>query len=71
MRVAIVGAGVAGLTAGRILHRAGCDVTLYEKADGIGGRVRSDRVRGFVLDHGFQVLFTAYPAAERQLDYPR
>ncbi|MBC8139180.1 MAG: FAD-dependent oxidoreductase [Fibrella sp.] len=69
MRVAIVGAGVGGLTAGRILHRAGCDVTVYEKSDGIGGRVRSDRVRGFVLDRGFQVLFTAYPAAKRQLDY--
>ncbi len=69
MRVAIVGAGVAGLTAGRILHRAGCDVTIYEQSDGVGGRVRSDRVRGFVLDRGFQVLFTAYPAAARQLDY--
>lgn len=70
MRVVIVGAGVAGLTAGRILHRAGCDVTIYEKSDGIGGRIRSDRTRGFILDRGFQVLFTAYPAAQRQLDYP-
>ncbi len=69
MRVVIVGAGVAGLTAGRILHRAGCDVTVYEKSSTIGGRVQGDRLRGFTLDRGFQVLFTAYPAAARQLDY--
>ena len=69
MRIVIVGAGIAGLTAGRILHRAGCDITVYETSDGIGGRVRSDQLRGFTLDRGFQVLFTAYPAAMRQLDY--
>ncbi|MBC7804593.1 MAG: FAD-dependent oxidoreductase [Akkermansiaceae bacterium] len=69
MRVAIVGGGMGGLTAGRILHRAGCEVTVYEKSDGIGGRVRSDRFRGFTLDRGFQVFFDAYPAARRQLDY--
>ncbi len=71
MRIAIVGAGLGGLTAGRILHRAGCDVTVFEKSDGVGGRVRSDRVRGYTLDRGFQVLFTAYPAAKRQLDYAK
>lgn len=69
MRVAIVGAGVAGLTVGRLLQKAGADVTVYEKSDGIGGRVRSDMVRGFTLDRGFHVMFTAYPAARRELDY--
>ena len=33
--------------------------------------MRSDAVDGFTLDRGFQVLFTAYPAAKRQLDYKR
>ena len=69
MRIVIVGAGVAGLTAARTLHRAGADVTVYEASDAVGGRVRSDVVRGFTLDRGFQVLFTAYPAAARELDY--
>lgn len=71
-RVLIVGAGVAGLTCGRTLHRAGLDVTVLEASDGVGGRIRTDtRPDGFRLDRGFQVLFTAYPAAKRQLDYDK
>lgn len=71
MKVVIVGAGVAGLVCGRTLLRAGHQVVVLEGSDGVGGRVRSDTVDGFVLERGFQVLFTAYPAARRQLDYDR
>ena len=42
---------------------------MFEAADGVGGRVRSDIVDGFVLDRGFQVLLTAYPEAQAMLDY--
>jgi protoporphyrinogen oxidase len=69
MKVIIVGAGVAGLTCAKLLTAAGINVTILEKSDGIGGRVRSDFFEGFTLDRGFQVLSTAYPAARRQLDY--
>ena len=69
--VAIVGAGLAGLTAARELQRVGRSVQVIERSDDIGGRVRSDVVDGFILDRGFQVLLTAYPEAERQLDYER
>ncbi|GAB4462938.1 MAG: NAD(P)/FAD-dependent oxidoreductase [Armatimonadaceae bacterium] len=44
---------------------------VLEASDGVGGRVRTDEWDGFLLDRGFQVLFTAYPAARRQLDYER
>ena len=67
----IVGAGLAGLTCARILNEQGQLVRVLEAGDGVGGRVRSDRVDGYILDRGFQVLFTAYPAARRQLDYAR
>jgi len=50
------------------LRRRGHTVTLLEAAGAVGGRVRSDERAGFILDHGFQVLFDAYPAARRQLD---
>lgn len=40
-RVAVVGAGLAGLTAARTISRAGVDVALFEGADRAGGRVRS------------------------------
>nr|WP_246385272.1 NAD(P)/FAD-dependent oxidoreductase [Armatimonas rosea] len=69
VKVIVVGAGLAGLTSARLLQEAGVEVVVYEKSDGIGGRVRSDTVEGFTLDRGFQVFFTAYPAAQRQLRY--
>ncbi len=68
MHVLIIGAGLAGLTCGRVLDSLGVTVTLIEASDGVGGRVRSDQSDGFTFDRGFQVLFDAYPAARRHLD---
>jgi phytoene dehydrogenase-like protein len=67
--IAIIGAGLSGLACARLLAKAGVPFTLYESADAVGGRVRSDRVDGFTLDRGFQVLLPAYPEARRVLDY--
>jgi len=67
--VIIVGAGIAGLCCARRLHEAGVDYTLVEAADAVGGRMRTDRVDGFQLDRGFQVLLTAYPECREMLDY--
>src|SRR6056297_2575727 len=67
--VVVAGGGLAGLVAARHLAAAGHDVTLYEAEETVGGRVRTVEADGFVMDRGFQVLFTAYPAARRELDY--
>ncbi|MGO9240105.1 MAG: NAD(P)/FAD-dependent oxidoreductase [Bryobacteraceae bacterium] len=67
--ILIVGAGLAGICCARTLNRHGVAARILEAADGIGGRVRSDRQEGFILDRGFQVLLTAYPEALEQLDY--
>ncbi|MGQ0777680.1 MAG: NAD(P)/FAD-dependent oxidoreductase [Pseudonocardiales bacterium] len=64
----VVGAGLAGLTAGRHLQRAGLEVTVLEAAPVVGGRVATDVVDGFLLDRGFQVLNTSYPALRDELD---
>lgn len=59
--VVIVGAGLAGLTAARYLQSADLDVVVLEGSDRPGGRVKSDYIDGFVLDHGFQVINPKYP----------
>jgi phytoene dehydrogenase-like protein len=66
--VAIVGAGIAGLTAALELSKAGLSVTVCEAGDDAGGRIRTDRVGGFLLDRGFQVLLPSYPELRRQAD---
>lgn len=67
--ILIVGAGLAGLTCAKVLAAEGKQVRVLEAADAVGGRVRTDaNAEGFLLDRGFQVLFTSYPAAQRHLD---
>ncbi|MGH8931491.1 MAG: NAD(P)/FAD-dependent oxidoreductase [Egibacteraceae bacterium] len=65
----IVGAGLAGLCCAVRLSERGRRPLVLEASDDVGGRVRTDRVDGFQLDRGFQVLLTAYPEARRLLDY--
>ncbi|WP_049889108.1 NAD(P)/FAD-dependent oxidoreductase [Natronolimnohabitans innermongolicus] len=67
-RVLVAGGGLAGLVAARHLSGGGADVTLYERRDAVGGRVRTIERDGFRFDRGFQVLFPAYPAVRRELD---
>jgi len=66
--VIVVGAGIAGLVCAIELHRAGRPVVVLEAAAEVGGRVRSTLVEGITVDHGFQVLFTAYPTLGAYLD---
>lgn len=62
MVIGIIGAGIAGLTAGRMLSQAGHDVTIFEKSRGYGGRMAT-RYAGkdlnLKLDHGVS-YFTAH-----------
>ncbi len=60
-QVIVVGAGLAGLTAARYLEEAGLGVTVFESSERPGGRLKSDYVDGFTLDHGFQVINPRYP----------
>lgn len=67
-QVVVVGAGVAGLSCSRVLAEQGIDHIVLEKSDRPGGRIKTDFVDGFRLDHGFQVLQTGYPGIEDHLD---
>ncbi|MEL7146490.1 MAG: NAD(P)/FAD-dependent oxidoreductase [Bacteroidota bacterium] len=68
-QIYIVGAGVSGLIAAINLEKHGYSPIILEASDRVGGRVKTDIVDGFQLDHGFQVLLDAYPKAKQYLDY--
>lgn len=68
-KIHIIGAGISGLIAAQVLEEAGFSPVVLEATDTIGGRVKTELFQGHQLDHGFQVLLTAYPAAQKYLDY--
>lgn len=63
--VLVVGAGLAGLSCALQLQEAGRPVQILEASDGVGGRVRSDRIGDCTVDRGFQILLTAFPEVRR------
>lgn len=67
--IVVVGAGLAGLSCAVDLMHQGHKVVVLEASDGVGGRVRSDSVGGYILDRGFQVLFEAYPSIKRRPEF--
>lgn len=53
--VAIIGAGIAGLNAARLLHRAGVDFHLFEARGRVGGRILTLDELGALADDGFDL----------------
>jgi len=53
-RIAVLGAGMAGISAARVLHDAGQHVVVFEKSRGFGGRCATKRWDGHSVDHGAQ-----------------
>lgn len=68
-KIHIIGAGISGLIAAKVLEEHGYHPTILEVTKTVGGRVKSDIFEGYTLDHGFQVLLTSYPAAKKYLDF--
>jgi len=61
----VIGAGLAGLSAALTLQEAGAEVSVLDSSDRPGGRVASDRIDGFILDRGFQLINLNYPEIKR------
>lgn len=68
-KIHIIGAGISGLIAAKTLEQAGYKPIILEASNRVGGRVKTDIVNGYQLDHGFQVLLNAYPKAKEHLNF--
>ena len=68
-KIHIIGGGVSGLIAASVLEKNGFNPTVLEATERVGGRIKTDIIDGYQLDHGFQVILTAYPAVIKYLDY--
>lgn len=62
MKIGVLGAGVSGLTIGRLLQERGCEVILFEKNATAGGLARSRFTNGLLYDpHGGHILNSKHP----------
>lgn len=68
-QVIIIGAGVSGLTAARILKSKGISFKILDSKDCVGGKLQTDKQDGFLLDHGFQVILDSYPELNNFIDH--
>ena len=68
LRVAVVGAGLAGLTCAGALADHGHDVTVFDKSRGSGGRMSTRRIDGAWFNHGAQSFTARDPRFRRRVD---
>lgn len=66
--VMVIGGGLAGIACAQSLQARGRSCLVLEASDGVGGRVRTDRIDGHLVDRGFQVLLDAYPELPHVVD---
>ncbi|NOX87516.1 MAG: protoporphyrinogen oxidase, partial [Calditrichaeota bacterium] len=51
-KVAIIGAGISGLTTAYLLQKSGCQVQVFEKNNHVGGSIVTEKKDGFLIDLG-------------------
>lgn len=62
--IIVLGAGISGLSAARALRTSGRDVVVFDQGTLPGGRLRSEQVGGFLMEHGANALAGPAPSAE-------
>jgi protoporphyrinogen oxidase len=58
--ILVIGAGLAGMSAAITLQKSGAAVAVLEASDRAGGRIATDKIDGFTLDRGFQLINANY-----------
>tara|TARA_B110000211_G_C14093203_1_gene560732 strand:+ start:1222 stop:2559 length:1338 start_codon:yes stop_codon:yes gene_type:complete len=59
-RIAVIGAGISGLTAAYRLKQAGKEPTVFEASDYVGGRIKSFKQSDFLVDIGAFIFLGSY-----------
>lgn len=67
--VGIIGAGIAGLTAAFQLREQGLDVTVFEASAHVGGKIRSERADGYLIEHGPNTVQKSTPLMDALIDH--
>lgn len=68
MKVAVLGAGISGLSTAWGLHKQGAEVTLFEGSGRAGGAIGSVRRDGYVAEHGPHTLLNSQAAVDDLID---
>lgn len=66
--IAIIGAGLAGLSCAQALVERGHHVNIFEKSRGVGGRMSTRSFETWACDHGAQYFTATDPAFQRQVE---
>ncbi|MDN4016345.1 NAD(P)/FAD-dependent oxidoreductase [Zwartia panacis] len=66
--IAIIGAGLAGLSCAQALTAQGHLVQLFEKSRGVSGRMSTRSFESWACDHGAQYFTATDPAFQRQIE---
>ena len=69
IKVHIIGGGISVLVAAQVLENSGFSPVILDAESRVGGRLKTDIVKGHQLDRGFKVLLSSYSAAKKYLDY--
>jgi oxygen-dependent protoporphyrinogen oxidase len=67
-RIAVIGAGISGLTTAYRLQEYGCDVEVFEARNHPGGRIGSSRRQGYLLEHGPHTILQRNRATHDLID---
>lgn len=51
-KIAIIGAGISGLSVAYFLHKAGADVMIFEEENEVGGKIKTISEKGYIIDLG-------------------
>ncbi len=68
MNIAILGAGISGLSAARELVANGAKVTIFDKSRGVGGRMSTRYAGDWEFDHGAQFFTVQDPDFQVEID---